>query len=151
MTPAPKPPKKKPLRVAVTPRVSVFSDRATFTLPIETHNPLNNSQGFSRFATLAAARRRKEQRATVRMVIAAHLRNWPSKGPWLITITRIAPSQGLDGDNLGAAMKSCRDGIADALGYTNDRDPIFRWAYDQARGRRGEYGIEVKIVERKAA
>jgi hypothetical protein len=130
-------------------RVSVFSDRFRITLPIRTKNPLNNSQGVSRGAMLGDAARRRKQRKITRMTLEAYLRNWPSKGPWTITLTRIAPSSGLDDDSIGPAMKSIRDGITDALGKTNDRDPIFRWRYQQARGRRGEYAVEVKIDERK--
>jgi hypothetical protein len=147
--PVPSKPRKKPMRVTASLRVSVFSDRATFTLPIATTNPLNNAQGFSRFATLAKARVRKEQRATTRMVLQAHLRGWPSKGPWTVTLTRIAPSAGLDSDSLPASCKAIRDGVADALGYSDDRDPVFDWRYQQARGRPREYGVEVRIEERR--
>ncbi len=62
--------------------------------------------------------------------------------PLVVTLTRIAPSNGLDeGDNLPSSQKHVRDAIADLLGI-NDRDPRVAWAYAQ---RRGPWGIEVRI------
>jgi len=42
-------------------------------------------------------------------------------------------------------MKACVDGIADALGLTNDRDDRVSWEYDQRRGVKGEHAVEVEI------
>jgi hypothetical protein len=62
--------------------------------------------------------------------------------PLEVTLTRIAPSNGLDvGDNLPSSQKHVRDAVADLLGV-NDRDPRVTWIYEQ---RRGPWGVEVKI------
>jgi hypothetical protein len=121
----------------------------SFTLPIRTTNPLNCSQGISRGAMLSRARVRKSQRASARLMLTAHLNAWPlaRTPPWAVTITRIAPSAGLDDDALPASSKSVRDGIADALGLASDRDPRITWAYSQRRGPAGYYGVEIRLVE----
>ena len=58
-----------------------------------------------------------------------------------VTLTRVAPSNGLDDDNLRGALKAVRDGVADALGV-DDRDPRVEWKYAQ---KRGKYGVVVKV------
>jgi hypothetical protein len=60
--------------------------------------------------------------------------------PCLITITRVSP-RSLDGDNLQAACKALRDGIADAL-MVDDADPRVEWHYAQ---RRGGVAVEISI------
>ena len=47
-------------------------------------------------------------------------------------------------DNLAAALKHVRDGVADALGM-DDGDPRLVWLYGQRRGRPGEYAVLVEI------
>lgn len=61
--------------------------------------------------------------------------------PVVVTLTRVAPSNGLDDDNLRPALKSVRDGIADAFGL-DDRDPRIEWRYGQ---RKGPYSVIVEI------
>jgi len=63
--------------------------------------------------------------------------------PVRVLLTRIAPRV-LDDDNLRAALKAIRDGVADALGV-DDRDPRVMWSYDQRRGAPGRYGVEVVV------
>jgi len=125
-------------------------------LPLRTKSMLNGSQGFSRGAAMAAARLRKQQRGLVKLklVTPVFLSDvWLSEGV-VVMLTRIAPSDGLDDDNLRAALKSCRDGVADALGC-DDRDPRVEWRYGQRRGKAKDpelargYGVEV-VVERRA-
>jgi hypothetical protein len=35
--------------------------------------------------------------------------------------------------------------VADALGI-DDRDPRVTWRYDQRRGKRGQYAVEITII-----
>ena len=60
-----------------------------------------------------------------------------------VTMTRLAPSSGLDFDGLTAALKSVRDGIADALGV-DDRDPRVTWSYGQERAK--AYGVRITVT-----
>jgi hypothetical protein len=117
------------------------------SIPIKTSNPLNNSQGFSKWATFGRAKERREQRSITALVVGAALRsNWIGL-PCVITLTRVAPSNGLDDDAIGPALKSVRDGITDALGLKNDRDPLLVWAYAQRRGAQKQYAVEVEIQQ----
>ena len=62
--------------------------------------------------------------------------------PLDVTLTRIAPSAGLDvGDNLPSSQKFVRDQVAAMLGI-DDRDPRVRWHYAQERG---EWGVRIRI------
>ena len=118
-----------------------------FFLPLKTTNPLNGSQGFSRGAAMGAAKRRKAQRSTSALVCGAHLKASPyHRLPCAVTITRIAPSNGLDPhDALPASLKGVIDGVADALGLSNDRDPRVTWRFAQRRGKPREYAVEILI------
>lgn len=116
------------------------------TIPVKTTNPNNGSQGWSRNAAFAKARRRKTQRLSAELHVRSALGRTAPTFPLVVTVTRVAPSQGLDPhDGLGAALKGCIDGIADALGLTNDRDPRVTWRLDQRRGKPKEYAVEVAI------
>lgn len=104
---------------------------------------------------MAAAKRRKVQRTATRIVCAAHLsvggHTIDSVSPCMITLTRVAPSGGLDPmDALGASMKSIADGIADAFGLKNDRDPRIEWRVLQRRGKQREYAVDVLIESRSS-
>jgi len=72
----------------------------------------------------------------------------PSR-PLIVTFTRIAP-RAFDDDNLVAAFKSWRDGVADGLNI-NDRDPCVTWRYAQQKGNPHEYAMTITIEDREAA
>ena len=121
-----------------------------------TRNTANNSQGTTRGAMFARARERKGIRNAVRLCVAvglkAHRVTLDAFAPCIVTITRIAPSRGLDAwDGLPGALKPCVDGVADAFGLTDDRDSRIEWRCDQARGRPKEYGITITIVSKRAS
>lgn len=130
-------------------------DAIRFAFPCKTTSPLNGSQGASKGAAMAAARTRNAHRAQGHaQTMGEFLRAQGSPGfnrdrvwiglPATVKLTRVAPSNGLDDDNLRGALKSVRDGIADALGV-DDRDPRVTWEYDQRRGKPREYAVEVEI------
>lgn len=92
------------------------------------------------------ARRRKEQRQQA-FYAARSVNVWPiwqMQGERVsVTITRVAPSRGLDPmDGLGAALKGVIDGVADALGLKDDRDPRVTWRLEQ---RRGQWAVEIEV------
>lgn len=90
-------------------------------------------------------RRRKGQRNTAALLVRHALRAEPVEGPWLVTMTRVAPSRGLDAhDGLPMSLKAVVDGVADALGI-DDADPRVTWAYAQ---KRGAYAVIVSIEAR---
>lgn len=118
------------------------------TLPLKVTNPLNGQMGISRGAMFRKAAERKEQRRIAGLAVRAALNETWVAPPYVITLMRVAPSEGLDEDNLMASMKSVRDGVTDALGLKNDRDPILTWKYDQWHGRPKHYAVVVEIEAR---
>lgn len=93
-------------------------------------------------------KRAGQQRGVTRLVIASRraLRgDILDTHPLLVTFTRLAPSKGLDDDNLRGALKAVRDGMADALGI-DDADPRVTWEYGQER--RKTYAVRIRIEER---
>ncbi len=110
------------------------------------------------------ARRAKALRGASRMAVeprvGAYRRSLApgAMGSVVVTLERLAPSPGLDDDNLRAALKAVRDGVADALGLSSDRDPRVTWLYAQADSRalvragvapmlvRG-YGVRVRVED----
>lgn len=104
-------------------------------LPIKTINPLNGSHGHWRVTSA----RRKRERGLAAMLVPAH------SLPCVVTLTRLS-SGTLDDDNVRAALKSVRDGIADKLGVA-DNDPRIQWRYAQEKTKRGVYGVRVRIEE----
>jgi len=104
------------------------------TLQIRTVNPTNNRQHWR-----VVWQRSKKQRAITFLAVEQQ----SPKLPAVVTMTRISPGT-LDDDNLRPALKSIRDGIADAFGVP-DNDPRIEWRYDQAKAKRGQYGVRVCI------
>jgi hypothetical protein len=115
----------------------------TVVVPVKTTNPLNGSWGHWR----VGANQRKKQRKAVQQAVAG-LERWGGGFPVVITLTRVAPSNGLDDDSLPASMKAIRDEITEWLGLDDDRTPLIKWQYDQRRGKRGEYLVEAVIHRR---
>lgn len=116
-------------------------DAIRFAFPCKTVSESNErSHPFER------ARRVKEHRKTAGWQTRAKVdhRELLATSDVDVTLTRVAPSGGLDDDNLRGALKAIRDGVADALGV-DDGDPRVGWKYGQ---RRGPYGVEVTIERR---
>lgn len=77
-----------------------------------------------------------------RQLVAWHLATVKKPAvPLVVTLTRIAPSNGLDDDNLAGALKAVRDEIAAWLGV-DDRDrATVRYEYEQERG---PWGVRIE-------
>lgn len=128
------------------------------TFPMRLVNPLNGSQGTSRKAMFGASAIKKKQRAAARMRTAHALQGsyWGESYAFNVLLTRIAPGK-FDDDNLRAAFKAIRDGVADALGFKDDSDPRLHWEYAQEKGRRAnkkkgvlaQHEVRVHISVRK--
>lgn len=107
---------------------------------IHLRSPGNGSHGH--WAVTAGVRKRHRELAYWRLRVQLP----DMLGPFVrITLTRIAP-RALDDDNNVAAFKGIRDGVADALGCS-DNDPRLRFEYRQKRGMPKEYAVEVTIEE----
>lgn len=95
-------------------------------IPIKTAGGLNNREHFA----VRSKRVRKEREAA----------GWVLEGstkpalPCTVLLTRVAPSNGLDDDNLAGSLKSVRDEVARWLGVDDrDRNTV-RYRYSQRRG-----------------
>lgn len=113
------------------------------TFPIRAVNASNTHEH-----RMVVAKRAKAQRQGVAMVIAV---GWPldARKAFIadgatVTLTRIAPRE-LDDDGNVTSLKAVRDGVADAFGLPNDRDPRVRWMYAQRRGGVRQYAVEVEV------
>jgi hypothetical protein len=123
----------------------------TFVVPIRTSNPLNGQHGHW---SVKARKRTRERQAVARTVnsmieavggipIATTLRTMAHDGPVVVLFVRTKPQGGpLDDDGLRAALKSCRDGVALALGVDDGDTARVRFDYAEQRG---EWGVRVEV------
>lgn len=102
------------------------------TVPIKTGRGLNAREHWAQ-----RSRRVKSEREAVGWMLLGKRPELPC----VVRLTRIAPSKGLDGDNLQGSLKAVRDSVAQWLGV-DDADARVTWQYDQQRG---EYGVRVEI------
>jgi hypothetical protein len=119
-------------------------------------NPLNNSQGTTRGAMIAASKKRKAQRMRTMLEVQTALLKLtetskqvffrsPKFSVWLI---RVSPREFDKWDGLPASLKAVVDGIADAF-ETKDDDKRFIWnAPTQAYGGKGVNEIYI-VIERR--
>ena len=90
------------------------------------------------------AKRVKAQRLAVSMVLGSR-RSLIDRPPYVVTLCRVAPSKGLDTDNLCSSLKASRDAVAAILGI-DDGDARITWRYAQRRGKPKEYAVEILIL-----
>ena len=109
-------------------------------VPIRTVPGMNTRESWR-----ARARRVKAERRTVAWLLAGKPK---PPAPLTVRLTRVAPSNGLDDDNLAGALKAVRDQIADWLGIDDKRSDRVRYVYAQ---RRGPWAVEIEWGEHCAA
>lgn len=96
------------------------------TIPIKAGLGQNDREHYR----VRAKRVKKEREATAWILATAKRPALPCS----VLLTRIAPSSGLDDDNLAGSLKSVRDEVARWLGV-DDRDRMtVRYRYAQRRG-----------------
>ena len=95
-------------------------------IPLRTKGGLNSREHF-----FARSRRVRKERETVAWMLSTQTK---PQIPCTVTLTRVAPSSGLDDDNLAGALKGVRDEVAKWL-RVDDRDrATVRYVYAQQRG-----------------
>lgn len=92
--------------------------------------PLKTTGSNAREIWQQRSRRVKKERHATGWMLRTVQRPEP---PCAVLLIRLAPSAGLDDDNLRAALKGVRDEIAAWLGV-DDRSPQVRYCYAQGRG-----------------
>ena len=108
---------------------------ATASVPLQLRNPLNGGGlSTSRGARMASNTRRKAERAKG-WALAERMTGgrFAMTIDCVVVLTRISPKP-FDDDNNAAALKSMRDGMAEAWGI-NDADPRVTWVTDWRKGK----------------
>jgi hypothetical protein len=105
------------------------------TIPIRTGSGLNGREAWQ-----VRARRVRKEREDVAWLIAKRAR---PVLPCNCLLTRIAPSNGLDDDNLQGALKGVRDEVARWLGVDDRHRAVVFYVYAQERG---PWGVRIQFV-----
>lgn len=94
----------------------------------------------------ARARRVKKEREAIAWALLAPRMEKSGRPPLPCTVrlTRVAPSNGLDDDNLAGALKGVRDQVAQWLGVDDKDRYRVRYVYAQ---RRGPWSVEIEFGE----
>lgn len=105
-------------------------------VPIKTVSSLNAREHFA-----VRAKRVRAERQGVAWLLKGQQR---PPIPCSVRLTRVAPSSGVDDDNLVGALKGVRDEIAAWLGIDDRHSKQVRYVYDQARG---PWGVRIEFGE----
>ena len=105
-------------------------------VPIKTTGSLN-----SRELWQARSSRVKKERKTVAWALVGQAR---PPIPCSVRLTRVAPSAGVDDDNLSGALKGVRDQVAEWLGIDDRHHRQVRYVYAQ---KRGPWGVTIEFGE----
>ena len=106
---------------------------AVASTPLKLRNPLNGGGlSTSRGARMASNARRQKERGVGRTLALRLGATQTGEEFACVVLTRISP-KAFDSDNLEAAFKSVRDGIAEAWGI-DDADPRVTWVTDWRKG-----------------
>lgn len=103
-------------------------------IPIRTAPGLNVREPWQ----ARSSRVKKERKATAWMLVTYAKPSLPCS----VLLTRVAPSAGLDDDNLPGALKGVRDEIANWLGVDDRHSLQVRYRYAQ---RRGPWGVTIEF------
>ena len=116
------------------------------TLPFRTK--ATNAGGVKAGAFWAYVRAAKAMRKGTAMAVRAHLPG-PPPFPLTVRFVRLSPGRLDSEDNLRAAMKHIKDGVADALDLKTDRCPeLVTWLYhEETSGRTHAVRIEIRRRE----
>lgn len=123
--------------------------KITFEIQIQTISVANSGHGWHWYRSNKRTKREHDEawlsthEATINVS-----RPFTSCSHVTVLLTRVAPRK-LDDDNLRTALKSIRDGVADALGI-DDGDDRITFNYDQGRRGRNEYAVIVDISTGRA-
>lgn len=125
----------------------------TFEVPLQTGRGQNNREHWR-----VANKRKKAEAEAVRLAVVGYMMlagervrlvdvlRAMARKPVEVTLVRVAPSSGLDDDNLRGALKGVRDAVALALGRDDDRESAtLAWNYRQERG---AWGVRVAVGPR---
>lgn len=108
----------------------------TIAFPMRTGRGMNSSE-----LPMVRHRRVKREKKEVMWELKRHTK---PQIPCTCVLTRVAPSSGLDDDNLAGALKAVRDAVAQWLGVDDKDRMTVRYRYAQ---RRGPWGVCIEFGE----
>lgn len=108
------------------------------TVPMRTDRGQNGSHGH----WASRNKRAKQEIETVQWHLTTHFRRMCPQPPCSVTLTRVAPSSGLDDDNLRGSLKHVRDAVARWLRVDDGDRALVRFVY---RKRRGPWGVDIEF------
>lgn len=118
-------------------------ERGGLTIPILGLRTMSEQNEREHWRTRAS--RTKHQKEVVTLVLhGSQVHRMKGLMPLVVTMTRVAPSNGLDTDNMVSSQKHVRDAIAKVLGV-DDKDPCVEWRVEQ---RKGPWGVEIHVAAR---
>lgn len=121
---------------------------ARLTLRVEVGLKIDNPVRGSHGSWQSAAARRSRHRSFVAHAAGQALRaarwEWPRDQAWTVRLTRIAP-RAFDTDNLGVALKSVRDQVAEELGRDDSPKAGITWLYAQRKRKPKEHAVIIEI------
>lgn len=123
---------------------------AQILVPGELKRVVNVSEGKSPGAQAARREQQREYKSRGRG-IAQQLdlqRLYIEHGPLVVRLVRVSP-QSMDGDNLEAALKRVRDGIAEIIGI-DDRESAVEYVADQRKGTPRQKALQVEVYRQLA-
>src|SRR6185436_4957424 len=108
--------------------------RIVISIPLRTAPGINAREHFH-----VKAKRVRKEREAVALVLGPRVK---PHVPCSALLTRIAPSSGLDDDNLIGALKGVRDQVAQWLGVDDRKTLQVKYRYAQ---RRGPWGVTIEF------
>ena len=118
-------------------------------LPVKTRNPMNGQTGNSKLAAIIRSQQRAKLRGITKLVVLAALKSHqmigPELAPWRVRMTRVSAGRLDPHDGLGASLKGCIDGVAEALGIDDGDAARIRFVLEQRKGPKGHYEVEILL------
>lgn len=130
-------------RIASGASSEVHASRGGVTVNIPSLRTMSEQNEREHWRTRAA--RTKHQKEVVSLALnTAHdaIRNLEL--PLVVTLTRVAPSNGLDSDNVVGSQKHVRDAVAKVIGV-DDKSKMVEW---QVQQKKGPWAVDIYIEER---
>lgn len=119
--------------------------KITISVPVRVVSLANQQNGHSKARLGMKIRLKQQQRDGAEMYVAGALTQQPAdfhKLPYTVKLTRYGKRQ-LDDDNLQAAFKNIRDGIAKALMVNDGNKRQVLWDYEDIVSKDYKYMIEI--------
>lgn len=114
-----------------------MTTRSTIHVPVRTGRGLND-----RVHHMQRHKITRMQQDVTRWAIRVDCGSYVPAPPCEVLLTRVAPSKGLDGDNLQGSLKAIRDAVAAWIGIDDGSERV-HYTYAQERG---PWGVRIECT-----